>query len=109
MNAPRFEIQATVCLVLLVAVAPVQARRVFTQPVLVKGSPTNYGTNGFDISWVDNPTQKYYLADRTNNAIDRQPKKWSHLRTSERQGHLRHRASEVKSAGSQIQNARETK
>jgi hypothetical protein len=38
--------------------------------ILVKGSPTNYGTNGFDISWVDNSTQKYYLADRTNNAID---------------------------------------
>jgi hypothetical protein len=37
---------------------------------LVKGSPTNYGAYGFDISWVDNSTQKYYLADRTNNAID---------------------------------------
>src|SRR5712671_4563883 len=37
---------------------------------LVKGSPTNFGTNGFDISWVDNSTQKYYLGDRTNNAID---------------------------------------
>jgi len=42
-----------------------------TRPIaLVKGSPTNYGTNGFDISWVDSATQKYYLADRTNNAID---------------------------------------
>jgi len=37
---------------------------------LVKGSPVNYGVNGFDISWVDNSTQRYYLADRTNNAID---------------------------------------
>jgi len=37
---------------------------------MVKGSPTNYGPYGFDISWVDNSTQKYYLADRTNNAID---------------------------------------
>jgi hypothetical protein len=37
---------------------------------LVKGSPTNYGLYGFDISWVDNSTQKYYLTDRTNNAID---------------------------------------
>ena len=37
---------------------------------LVKGSPTNYGPYGFDISWVDNSTQKYYLADRTNNAVD---------------------------------------
>jgi len=37
---------------------------------MVKGSPTNYGPYGFDISWVDNSTQKYYLTDRTNNAID---------------------------------------
>ena len=37
---------------------------------LVKASPTNYGAYGFDISWVDNSTQKYYLTDRTNNAID---------------------------------------
>ena len=46
------------------------ALAVTRQTNLVKGSPTNYGTNGFDISWVDNATQKYYLADRTNNAID---------------------------------------
>ena len=37
---------------------------------LVKGSPTNYGLYGFDISWIDNSTQKYYLTDRSNNAID---------------------------------------
>src|ERR1700737_3943231 len=37
---------------------------------LVKGTPTNYGAYGFDISWVDSATQKYYLGDRTNNAID---------------------------------------
>src|SRR5215831_4086144 len=24
----------------------------------------------FDISWVDSDTQRYYLADRSNNAID---------------------------------------
>ena len=42
-----------------------------TRPIaLVTSSPTNYGTNGFDISWVDNAAQRYYLADRTNNAID---------------------------------------
>ena len=40
----------------------------FTEPALVKGSPTNLGA--FDVSWNDNSTQKYYLADRTNNAID---------------------------------------
>jgi hypothetical protein len=40
------------------------------QMAMVKNSPTNYGTNGFDISLVDNSTQKYYLADRTNDAID---------------------------------------
>ena len=33
----------------------------------VEGTPI---TNAFDISWVDNSTQKYYLADRANNAID---------------------------------------
>ena len=33
----------------------------------VKITPT---TRAFDISWVDNSTQRYYLADRTNNAID---------------------------------------
>jgi hypothetical protein len=37
---------------------------------LVKGTPTNYDAYGFDISWVDSTTQQYYLADRTNNAID---------------------------------------
>jgi hypothetical protein len=34
---------------------------------LVKDSPV---TSAFDISWIDNSTQRYYLADRTNNAID---------------------------------------
>src|SRR5215472_1537743 len=48
------------------ALALAQTRQI----ALVKGSPTNYGTNGFDISWVDNSTHRYYLADRTNNAID---------------------------------------
>src|SRR5947207_794104 len=27
-------------------------------------------TTGFDISWVDNSTNLYYLADRTNHGID---------------------------------------
>ncbi len=40
----------------------------FTQPVLVKNSPTNLLY--FDVSWNDDATQRYYLADRTNNAID---------------------------------------
>jgi hypothetical protein len=42
--------------------------RLFAEPVLVKGSLTNLGA--FDVSWNDNSTHKYYLADRTNNAID---------------------------------------
>src|SRR5258708_2395463 len=42
---------------LLAAQAQAQTRRI----TLVKGSPANYGTNGFDISWVDNSTQKYFL------------------------------------------------
>jgi hypothetical protein len=51
---------------MLVTLALAQTRHVS----LVKGSPTNYGAYGFDISWVDNSTQKYYLTDRTNYAID---------------------------------------
>jgi hypothetical protein len=49
--------------VMMAALAAADARRM----TLVKGSPT---TDSFDISWVDNATQKYYLSDRTNNAID---------------------------------------
>lgn len=40
----------------------------FTPPRLAKNSPSNL--RYFDVSWNDNSTQKYYLADRTNNAID---------------------------------------
>ena len=40
----------------------------FRAPVLVKKSPTNL--RFFDVSWNDNSKQRYYLADRTNNAID---------------------------------------
>jgi hypothetical protein len=47
---------------------PNDSGQLFTEPVLVKGSPTNLGA--FDVSWNDNSTQRYYLADRTNNAID---------------------------------------
>lgn len=42
--------------------------RFFTKPVLVKNSPTNL--KYFDVSWEDNVTRRYYLADRSNNAID---------------------------------------
>jgi hypothetical protein len=49
--------------VIMVALAGAEARRM----MLVKNSPP---TDSFDISWVDNATQKYYLSDRTNNAID---------------------------------------
>jgi hypothetical protein len=45
-----------------------QSRQLFTEPILIKGSPTNI--REFDVSWNDNSTQRYYLADRTNNAID---------------------------------------
>jgi hypothetical protein len=47
---------------------PYDSGQLFTEPVLVKGSPTNF--RAFDVSWNDNSTQRYYLADRTNNAID---------------------------------------
>jgi hypothetical protein len=45
-----------------------ESAQLFTEPALVKGSPTDL--RFFDVSWNDNSTQKYYLADRTNNAID---------------------------------------
>lgn len=48
--------------------APDKSPGLFSEPVLVKGSPTNL--RAFDVSWNDNSTQRYYLADRTNNAID---------------------------------------
>jgi hypothetical protein len=44
--------------------------RLFAEPVLVKGSPINL--RAFDVSWNDNSTHKYYLADRTNGG-DRIP------------------------------------
>jgi len=50
------------------ASTPNDSGQLFTAPVLVKGSPTNL--RAFDVSWNDNATQRYYLADRTNNAID---------------------------------------
>jgi hypothetical protein len=50
------------------ATALEESAQLFTQPVLVKGSPINL--RAFDVSWNDNSTQRYYLADRTNNAID---------------------------------------
>jgi len=52
----------------LAATAPGELVQRFTEPVLVKGSPTNL--RFFDVSWNDNSKQRYYLADRTNNAID---------------------------------------
>ena len=63
MNIPA---AVTLATTLWATLALAQTRQI----TLVKNSPTNYGTNGFDISWVDNSTQKYYLADRTNDAID---------------------------------------
>ena len=64
------DVQRLTGIVFLAVVLLLPAMGQLKPPTLVKGSPTNYGTNGFDISWVDNTTQKYYLADRTNNAID---------------------------------------
>jgi hypothetical protein len=91
MNTTRLRIYAIVCSALLAAVAgalsssgqtspstrPTQSApaatprgsgQIFSESVLVKGSPTNL--SAFDVSWNDNATQRYYLADRTNNAID---------------------------------------
>ncbi len=52
----------------LAATPPRESAQQFTEPTLVKGSPTNL--RFFDVSWNDNSKQRYYLADRTNNAID---------------------------------------
>jgi hypothetical protein len=58
----------------IIALAPIMALALGAATgrtmALVKGSPANYGLNGFDISWVDNSAQRYYLSDRTDNAID---------------------------------------
>jgi hypothetical protein len=50
------------------AAAARESAQLFAEPVLVKDSPTNL--RAFDVSWNDNSKQRYYLADRTNNAID---------------------------------------
>jgi hypothetical protein len=50
------------------AAPPKPAHQMFTTPALVKNSPTNL--KFFDVSWNDNGKQRYYLADRNNNAID---------------------------------------
>jgi len=50
------------------ATAPRPPGLTFSEPILVKQSPTNL--RAFDVSWNDNSKQRYYLADRTNNAID---------------------------------------
>jgi hypothetical protein len=92
MNTARVKTHVIVCSALLAAAAggapassrdiPLSARaaqsagatttrasdQLFTEPALVKGSPTNH--RSFDVSWNDNAAQRYYLADRTNNAID---------------------------------------
>jgi hypothetical protein len=48
------------------ALDPGQTRQI----ALVKNSPTEYGTNGFDINLVDAPIPQHYLADSTNDAIE---------------------------------------
>ena len=58
----------TVSVAMPAATTPRQPRQVFSEPILVKNSPTNL--RAFDVSWNDNSKQRYYLADRTNNAID---------------------------------------
>jgi hypothetical protein len=45
-------------------------RLLTTVPVPVSGTNTTGGMYSFDISWVDRATGTYYLADRSNQAID---------------------------------------
>ena len=42
----------------------------FTIPVPVASTNASGGMYGFDISWVDQTTQTYYLGDRSNAAVD---------------------------------------
>jgi hypothetical protein len=44
--------------------------QMFTIPVPVASSNKTGGMYGFDISWVDQTTQTYYLGDRSNAAVD---------------------------------------
>ena len=48
------------------ALDPGQTRQI----ALVKSSPTEYGTNGYEINWVDASIPQHYLTDSTNDAID---------------------------------------
>src|SRR5262249_47801836 len=57
-------VQALMAVATAMAAWPVWAQ---DHIILVKNSPV---TSAFDISWIDSSTQRYYLADRTNNAID---------------------------------------
>src|SRR5215470_8348207 len=41
-----------------------------TVPIPVSGTNTTGGMYSFDISWVDQATGTYYLADRSNQAVD---------------------------------------
>src|SRR5271169_1389232 len=45
-------------------------RLLFTIPVPVAGTNTTAGMYAFDISFVDQSNQTYYLADRSNAAVD---------------------------------------
>jgi hypothetical protein len=44
------------------------------------------GMRGFDISWVDAATQRYYLADRSNKAVDVVDAKNRHLPKADYRG-----------------------
>ena len=57
----------TIVTIVLIAMVPAGGSAQAPAMRPVKGTPV---TRAFDISWVDNRTQRYYLADRTNNAID---------------------------------------
>ena len=66
MSRPRFVFLCTVAALTLVTGARALAAETF--PSLGKVNPPS--THGFDISFVDNTSNTYYLADRTTNGID---------------------------------------
>jgi hypothetical protein len=57
-------------LLLAVSVSPVHAGIYHLVDVTLLPMPPSNFLNSFDISWVDPSSQRYYLADRSNAAID---------------------------------------
>lgn len=63
----------SVCLVVVLSAMTLTARsQGYTRLTVISlpNVPPPTGSFSYDIGWVDSPTHRYYLADRTNKAID---------------------------------------